>query len=46
VIAAEIDALATRVRAEIMQGVSDEDAAATLKVIRMMAANLQTVVKG
>jgi MarR family transcriptional regulator for hemolysin len=46
VIAAEIDALATRVRAEIMQGVSDEDAAVTLKVIRMMAASLQTVGKG
>ena len=46
VIAAEIDALATRVRAEIMEGISDEDAAVTLKVIRAMAANLQQVVKG
>jgi hypothetical protein len=29
-----------------MEGISDEDAAVTLKVIRAMAANLQQVVKG
>jgi MarR family transcriptional regulator, transcriptional regulator for hemolysin len=46
VIAAEIDALATSVRADILEGISDEDRAVALKVIRAMAANLQNVVKG
>jgi MarR family transcriptional regulator for hemolysin len=45
-IAAEIDALAADVRAGILQGISDEDIAVTLKVIRTMTANLQNVVKG
>ncbi len=46
VIAAEIDALAASVRADILKGISEEDVAVALKVIRAMAANLQNVVKG
>lgn len=46
VIAAEVDALASSVRADILQGISDEDVAVTLKVIRAMTANLQNVGKG
>lgn len=46
VVAGEIDELAANVRAAILQGISDEDRAVALKVIRAMAANLQTVVKG
>jgi len=46
VIAAEIDALATSVRSDILEGISDEDIAVALKVIRAMAANLPNVGKG
>ncbi|MGO4438544.1 MarR family winged helix-turn-helix transcriptional regulator [Rhizobium sp. RAF56] len=46
VVAAEIDALATDVRASIVKDISDKELAVALKVIRAMAANLQTVVKG
>jgi len=46
VVAAEIDALATDVRAAIVRDIPDEDLAMTLNVIRAMAANLQTVAKG
>lgn len=45
VIAAEVDSLAARVRADIMQGISDEDRATALRVIRAMAANLPTMGK-
>ena len=46
VIAGEIETLATNVRSAIVGGVSDEELATALKVIRAMAANLQTMVKG
>jgi MarR family transcriptional regulator for hemolysin len=39
-IAAEVDSLATRVRADILKGISEEDRATALMVIRAMAANL------
>jgi len=45
VIAIEIDALAARVRAEILEGISDEERAIALKVIRTMAANLPNIGK-
>jgi MarR family transcriptional regulator for hemolysin len=44
-IAIEIDALAARVRAEILEGISDEERAIALKVIRKMAANLPNIGK-
>lgn len=40
VIAAEIDSLASKVRADILQGISEEDRATALRVIRAMATNL------
>lgn len=46
IVAADIDALATDVRAAIVKDISDDDLAVALKVIRAMAGNLQTVVKG
>jgi MarR family transcriptional regulator, transcriptional regulator for hemolysin len=45
VVAADIEALATSVRADILHGISDEDVVAALKVIRSMAANLQNIGK-
>jgi MarR family transcriptional regulator for hemolysin len=45
VVAAEVEALATGVRADILEGISDEDVAMALKVIRAMTANLQNVGK-
>jgi MarR family transcriptional regulator for hemolysin len=42
-IASEIDELATRVRADILEGISDADRATALKVIRTMAANLPNI---
>ncbi|MFS8114718.1 MarR family transcriptional regulator [Rhizobium jaguaris] len=45
VVAAEIEALATGVRADILQGISDDDVGMALKVIRAMTANLQNVGK-
>jgi MarR family transcriptional regulator for hemolysin len=45
VVAAEVDALATGVRADILEGISDEDIGMALKVIRAMTANLQNVGK-
>lgn len=45
VIAIEIDALAARVRADILEGISDADRATALKVIRTMAANLPNIGK-
>jgi MarR family transcriptional regulator for hemolysin len=44
VVAGEIEELAADVRAGILQGISDEDRAVALKVIRAMAGNLQAVV--
>lgn len=44
-IATEIDALAGGVRSDILEGISDEDIAMTLKTIRAMTANLQTIGK-
>ena len=41
VVAAEIEDLATGVRADILQGISDDDVGMALKVIRAMTANLQ-----
>jgi MarR family transcriptional regulator, transcriptional regulator for hemolysin len=40
VIAAEIDALAADVRSDILEGISQDDIAVALKVIRAMTANL------
>lgn len=45
VVAAEVEALATGVRADILEGISDEDISMALKVIRAMTANLQNVGK-
>lgn len=45
VVAAEVEALATGVRADILEGISDEDIGMALKVIRAMTANLQNVGK-
>ncbi len=45
VVAAEVEALATSVRADILQGISDEDVGVALKVIRAMTANLQNLGK-
>jgi MarR family transcriptional regulator for hemolysin len=45
IIAAEVDALASDVRSDILEGIADEDIAMTLKTIRAMAANLQTIGK-
>ncbi|MGY5802668.1 MarR family winged helix-turn-helix transcriptional regulator [Rhizobium hainanense] len=45
VVAAEVEALATGVRADILEGISDEDVGMALKVIRAMTANLQNVGK-
>lgn len=44
-IAIEVDALAARVRAEILDGISDAERAVALKVIRTMAANLPNIGK-
>ncbi|KAA1177896.1 MarR family transcriptional regulator [Rhizobium tropici] len=44
-VAAEVEALATGVRADILEGISDEDVGMALKVIRAMTANLQNVGK-
>ncbi|AYG65688.1 MULTISPECIES: MarR family transcriptional regulator [unclassified Rhizobium] len=44
-VAAEVEALATGVRADILEGISDEDIGVALKVIRAMTANLQNVGK-
>ncbi|MGG6895967.1 MULTISPECIES: MarR family winged helix-turn-helix transcriptional regulator [Rhizobium] len=45
VVAAEVEALATGVRADILEGISDEDIGVALKVIRAMTANVQNVGK-
>ncbi|MFK0163767.1 MarR family winged helix-turn-helix transcriptional regulator [Rhizobium sp. NPDC090279] len=45
VVAAEVEALATGVRADILEGISDEDVSMALKVIRAMTVNLQNVGK-
>ncbi|WP_112410682.1 MarR family winged helix-turn-helix transcriptional regulator [Rhizobium sp. BK312] len=45
VVAAEVEALATGVRADILEGISDEDVGMALKVIRAMTANLQNIGK-
>jgi len=45
VVAAEIEALATSVRADILQGISDDDVGMALEVIRAMTANLQNIGK-
>ena len=45
VVAAEVEALATSVRADILEGISDEDIGMALKVIRAMTANLQNIGK-
>lgn len=45
VVAAEVEALATGVRADILEGISDEDVGVALKVIRAMTANVQNVGK-
>ena len=45
VVAAEVEALATGVRADILEGIPDEDVGMALKVIRAMTANLQNVGK-
>ncbi|MFT4002647.1 MAG: MarR family transcriptional regulator [Rhizobium sp.] len=45
VVAADVEALATGVRADILEGISDEDVGMALKVIRAMTANLQNVGK-
>ncbi|ENN85793.1 transcriptional regulator, MarR family [Rhizobium freirei PRF 81] len=45
VVAAEVEALATSVRADILEGISDEDIGMALTVIRAMTANLQNVGK-
>ena len=45
VVAAEVEALATSVRADILEGISDEDVGMALKVIRAMTANLQNIGK-
>jgi MarR family transcriptional regulator for hemolysin len=45
VVAAEVEALATGVRADILRGISDEEVDRALNVIRAMTANLQTVGK-
>ncbi|NLS19218.1 MarR family transcriptional regulator [Rhizobium sp. P40RR-XXII] len=44
-VAAEVEALATGVRADILEGISDEDVGVALKVVRAMTANLQNVGK-
>jgi len=41
----KVEALATGVRADILEGISDEDIGMALKVIRAMTANLQNVGK-
>ncbi|MGY5779069.1 MarR family winged helix-turn-helix transcriptional regulator [Rhizobium sp. LEGMi135b] len=45
VVAAEVEALATGVRADILEGISDEDVGMALKVVRAMTANLQNIGK-
>jgi len=45
VVAAEVEALASGVRADILQGIPDEDVGVALKTIRAMTANLQNVGK-
>jgi MarR family transcriptional regulator for hemolysin len=45
VVAAEVEALATSVRADILEGISDDDVGMALKVIRAMTANLQNIGK-
>lgn len=45
VVAADVEALATGVRGDILEGISDEDVGMALKVIRAMTANLQNVGK-
>ncbi|QND50055.1 MarR family transcriptional regulator [Rhizobium lusitanum] len=45
VVAAEVEALASGVRADILQGIPDEDIGMALKVIRAMTANLQNLGK-
>ena len=45
VVAAEVEALATSVRADILEGISDDDVGMALKVIRAMSANLQNIGK-
>ncbi|PST21037.1 MarR family transcriptional regulator [Rhizobium sp. JAB6] len=45
VVAAEVEALATSVRADILEGISDKDVGMALKVIRAMTANLQNIGK-
>ncbi|AGB70621.1 MULTISPECIES: MarR family winged helix-turn-helix transcriptional regulator [Rhizobium] len=45
VVAAEVEALASGVRADILEGISDEDVGMALKVIRAMTANLQNIGK-
>ena len=45
VVAAEVEALATGVRADILEGISDDDVGMALKVIRAMTANLQNIGK-
>lgn len=45
VVAAEVEALASGVRADILQGIPDEDVGMALKTIRAMTANLQNMGK-
>lgn len=45
VVAAEVEALASGVRADILQGIPDGDVGVALKTIRAMTANLQNVGK-
>ncbi|MGV1792458.1 MarR family transcriptional regulator [Rhizobium lusitanum] len=45
VVAADVEALATGVRTDILEGISDEDVGMALKVIRAMTANLPNIGK-